>query len=272
MAAFYDEKPSVLEAVGNGSYLYRWNIKEVVPELSEGSEETERQSQWSCYEAVIWPPVTSDKVITAVIRQTYTAEAEIALVNKFNAYQQGLDVDADVVQEYTDYLSFIANTKRMVKQDLGEETTPVQVANLTPRMSDIARVLALTVNTLALSVSDEDALQMKSIYPQWESLVGKAVKKDEKMQYDGRLWKVLQDHTVQEQYKPGTGTESLYTEVVESAAGTLEDPIPYNNNMELENGKYYSQGGVVYKCTRDTGQPVYNPLADLVGLYVEVAQ
>ena len=139
-------------------------------------------------------------------------------------------------------------------------------------MSDIARVLALTVNTLALSVSDEDALQMKSIYPQWESLVGKAVKKDEKMQYDGRLWKVLQDHTVQEQYKPGTGTESLYTEVVESAAGTLEDPIPYNNNMELENGKYYSQGGVVYKCTRDTGQPVYNPLADLVGLYVEVAQ
>lgn len=30
--------------------------------------------------------------------------------------------------------------------------------------------------------------------------------------------------------------------------------------------------GVTYLCTRDTGIPVYNPLKDLVGLYVEVAE
>lgn len=54
-------------------------------------------------------------------------------------------------------------------------------------------------------------------------------------------------------------------------AGTKEDPIPYGNNMELEEGKHYSQDGVTYICTRDTGIPVYNPLADLVGIYVEVA-
>lgn len=41
--------------------------------------------------------------------------------------------------------------------------------------------------------------------------------------------------------------------------------------MELEEEKYYSQDGVTYLCTRDTGIPVYNPLADLVGIYVEVA-
>ena len=41
--------------------------------------------------------------------------------------------------------------------------------------------------------------------------------------------------------------------------------------MELFNGKYYSQNGVVYKCNRDTQQAVYNPLADLVGIYVEIA-
>ena len=70
--------------------------------------------------------------------------------------------------------------------------------------------------------------------------------------------------------KPGTGTESLYTEIVESAAGTVDDPIPYDNNMELEQGKYYSQDGEVYLCTRGTGIPVYNQLADLVGIYVEL--
>ena len=38
----------------------------------------------------------------------------------------------------------------------------------------------------------------------------------------------------------------------------------------LFEGKYYSQFDVVYICTRSTGVAVYNNLADLVGLYVEV--
>ena len=42
--------------------------------------------------------------------------------------------------------------------------------------------------------------------------------------------------------------------------------------MELENGKYYSQDGVTYLCTRDTEIPVYQPLADLVDIYVKVAE
>ena len=48
----------------------------------------------------------------------------------------------------------------------------------------------------------------------------------------------------------------------------MTDPIPYNGNMALEAGKYYSQSGAVYLCTRDTVNPVYSGLADLVGLYV----
>ena len=40
--------------------------------------------------------------------------------------------------------------------------------------------------------------------------------------------------------------------------------------MALENGKYYTQSDVLYRCTRDTGNPVYNTLAELVGIYVEV--
>lgn len=49
-----------------------------------------------------------------------------------------------------------------------------------------------------------------------------------------------------------------------------DNPIPYNNNMELFEGKYYIQNGVTYICIRSTGTAVYNNLADLVGLYVEV--
>lgn len=41
--------------------------------------------------------------------------------------------------------------------------------------------------------------------------------------------------------------------------------------MALESGKYYSQSGAVYLCTRDTVNPVYQLLNELVGIYVEIA-
>ena len=40
--------------------------------------------------------------------------------------------------------------------------------------------------------------------------------------------------------------------------------------MALVSGKYYSQDGVTYLCSRDTANPVYNPLRELVGVYVEI--
>ncbi len=64
------------------------------------------------------------------------------------------------------------------------------------------------------------------------------------------------------------GTDSLYARIDEQHDGTKYDPIPYSGNMALEAGKYYSQSGKTYLCNRDTGNPVYNALADLVGLYV----
>lgn len=265
MIAFYDKKPSTIEIVGNGSFMYRWNIQEVVSEQEEPN--IEQSEKWKCNEVIEWFPMTSEKVINAVIRSEYSAEQELSLVNKFNAYQQGLDVASDLVAEYTSYLSFVAEVKRTVRKDLGEEIPRIKEATPAPRLYDLINVVALTVNTL--QISDEDALRIKSVYPLWNSFIGKTVTKDMKLQYNNKLWKVLQEHSVQEHFKPGAGTESLYTEIIESSAGTKEDPIPYDNNMELENGKYYIQNGIIYKCTRNTEVPVYNPLADLVGIYVE---
>ena len=58
----------------------------------------------------------------------------------------------------------------------------------------------------------------------------------------------------------------------EEYAGIKHDPIPYDGNMALESGKYYIQDDVVYLCNRDTSQPVYNALSELVELYVEVTE
>lgn len=121
------------------------------------------------------------------------------------------------------------------------------------------------INTL--TVDDATAYRMKDFYPAYE--VGKAYAVGGKFAYGGDLYRVLQAHTSQENWTPGVGTESLYVRIDEQHDGTKYDPIPYNGNMALESGKYYSQGGVTYLCTRDTGIAVYQPLTDLVGVYVE---
>lgn len=120
-----------------------------------------------------------------------------------------------------------------------------------------------------------DALKHQNYYPEWgdeNAPMGKEVDTGFRMNHDGTLYEAIQPHALQADWIPGTGTESLYKVVQEEHAGTQDDPIPYAGNMELEEGKYYTQDNVTYLCTRSTGQPVYHALAELVGLYVEVVE
>lgn len=131
---------------------------------------------------------------------------------------------------------------------------------------------AIEAGANAVERSDLDALAVKDIYPAWDSLIGQTVNVDFKLTYDGKLYKVIQAHTVQADWIPGVGTESLYAVIDEGHTGAEDDPIPYDGNMELFEGLYYIQNGVTYRCTRNSEQPVYHALSDLVGLYVEVVE
>ena len=134
--------------------------------------------------------------------------------------------------------------------------------------SEVSRlIIAKQINTL--TVDDNTALRMVEFYPEWASDTDYAV--GFKVQRSGKLWRCVQAHASQTGWEP-ENTPALWTEICENHAGILDDPIPYDGNMELTAGLYYTQGGVTYLCNRNTGQPVYNALADLVGLYVEVAE
>lgn len=106
----------------------------------------------------------------------------------------------------------------------------------------------------AQSLPDTQALEAKALYDTFDDLV-KAKYTAEKQGFKFRdgddLWKTAQDNvTFQSQYRPGQGTESLYTHIDEAHAGTQEDPIPAKANMEYEYGKYYSEGDAIYICER----------------------
>ena len=145
--------------------------------------------------------------------------------------------------------------------EAAERTRPLTAEEVT------AMLIKQQINTL--SVDDNTALRMKDFYPEWEG--NKKYTVGFKVQHDSKLFRCLQEHTSQTGWEPSINTASLWEEICESHDGTLADPIPYSGNMALENGKYYMQDGVIYKCVRDTVNPVYNALNELVGIYVETA-
>ena len=151
-----------------------------------------------------------------------------------------------------------AAQEAQAEHELNERTRPLTAEEVT------AMLIKQQINTL--NVDDNTALRMTAFYPEWAANTEYTT--GYKVQRSGRLWRCLQAHTSQAGWEPENAA-SLWTEICESHSGTLEDPIPYSGNMALESGKYYSQDGKVYRCTRDTGNPVYHALSELVGLYVE---
>lgn len=129
------------------------------------------------------------------------------------------------------------------------------------------------VETILPVLEDKIALTVKGLFPKWEDCVKLgSIESPEgfRFVYNGKLYKCKNANPVfQADWIPDNGTESLYERIDEEHAGTLDDPIPYDGNMALVNGLYYVQDGVIYLCNRDTGNAVYNPLNELVGLYVE---
>lgn len=132
-----------------------------------------------------------------------------------------------------------------------------------------AAMLKMALKQARTITDDQEALSVQCLYKEWNKQIGKQLNVGEYVQHEGKLYRVLQAHTTQSTWAPGNGTESLFVVIDKEHTGTLEDPIPYEGNMELFNGKYYIQNEVVYLCTRDSGAPIYHDLSSLVGVYVE---
>lgn len=129
------------------------------------------------------------------------------------------------------------------------------------------------LNTYLESIPDAKAAKIPLMYTPWSDFIGKALKKDKRIEYGGVLWKVRQDIvTVLENQPPSVETASLYERIDVEHAGTIDDPIPYANTMTVYNGKYYLEDGIKYKCIRDSGQPLYASCASLVGNYFQVVE
>lgn len=256
--------PDIIYRLGNNTYYYNYDIQEI--EIDNSTElEQKIEIRYTFIQVLLRGQPDYRKCIQAVIRQYLSTEDELSLINKYNRYLAGLDSDSNVYKKYLEYVTLVSDIQQKVKSDFGIQT--IINEDLVPTLSDITNLAKILIKTSSLT--DQESLQCKSLYPLWESYIGKSLSLGDKISYKGSLYKARQDISqVLDTQFPSIDTASLYEEIVQNHAGTLEDPIPYNNNMSLELDKYYIQNNIIYLCTRSTGQAVYSNLSDLVGIYV----
>ena len=176
-------------------------------------------------------------------------------------------------------------------KDLGDktETQKEELASLKTEVEESGKVVDPAVYSASVVVAkanfqalpDTDAVEAKALAPEWDPN-GVLYPVNYKVTQNDVLYKCLQEHTSQESWAPGVAP-SLWT-AIESGehAGTLEDPIPVPETvqmagMEYEKGKYYSESGTIYLMDRqgmEEGEKVtlYFAPSALIGQYFSAAE
>lgn len=230
--------------------------------LTDAEEKFGELPDWSVYGGVMLNGETKTAILTKaanVTEQRLTAAEADALEAKTTTQEQA----KEIIQ---------------IKEKIEEGGSGVD--------QELFAATAVVARANAQALTDVEALKAKVLYATFDELVSQrytAEKAGFKFRDGDNLWKTTQDNvTFQAQYRPGTGTESLYTHIDEVHAGTLEDPIPAKVNMEYEYGKHYIENGKIYLCKRGGipnpeelyGQKVtlqYLP-STLVGQYFEIME
>ena len=113
MAIYSDKKPSVLEAVGNGSYLYNYDMTEVDRPAQEGKA---AGKQWQYEEVTVWAPLSANKITEKVLTSRWDANYEQKLVNEYNSAQMGLLSEEEAARKTEAYKAFLTERNRLKAQ------------------------------------------------------------------------------------------------------------------------------------------------------------
>lgn len=121
MQAFYDNQPKKLEAVGNGSFRYRYNIREEekpvqASENSETAQEAQAQPQWVCEEVTVWAPLSANKITEKVLTERWDGNYEQKLVNEYNSAQMGLLSEEEAATRIEAYRAFLTERTALKSQ------------------------------------------------------------------------------------------------------------------------------------------------------------
>ena len=134
------------------------------------------------------------------------------------------------------------------------------------RANEIGRQL----RALGTTLTDEQIARAPFLAEAWD--LNGTYKLDDRRRDDWVVYKCIQAHDAQgDPNRAPHLAPALWTPIADPTEdGSREHPIHWVQGMEIYNGKYYLDDGVLYRGTRDSGIGMSFPLASLIGQYVEV--
>ena len=126
--AYYDKKPAIFEAVGDGAFIYRWGLEEVeanTVSTEQGAQETAR-TQWKCNEVMIWATVTREKLTAAVLGVIWDSDYEAKLINDYNGAKEG--VFGEDAQKYIDRYTAFLMERKAVKEQIAADCSTFNIS------------------------------------------------------------------------------------------------------------------------------------------------
>lgn len=82
------------------------------------------------------------------------------------------------------------------------EPEPAETHPAEPEYGDMVDQMRRMLQGQLGKLTDKEALASAALFPVWGQLTGTAVKKGDRVWYDGGLYRVTADHTVREDVKP----------------------------------------------------------------------
>lgn len=206
-------------------------------------------------------------------------DSKILSVESFK-FSDCIEVEVDDDFNVMDIFNYKYEDDKLVEltPEEKEEFYPKQKDEKAEQEATLEKMMLASVKaSFLIELPDNEASKIPLCYPSWESYIGKPLPKlneqgkENRIEYQGELWKVRQDiPVVLENQPPSIETASLYERIDVEHAGTLEDPIPYDQTMTVYKDKYYIQNGILYLCIEDSGQPLYADCENLPRYFQKV--
>lgn len=112
--------PQTIQKLGNGTYYYNYDIKEVEAEVTDQEGDTKLELQYNFIQVLLSGQPNYKDCVKAIVRSFLTVDEEFDLINSYNSYTENLTEDSEALLEYKEYLSKLKEIKAKVKEDFAK--------------------------------------------------------------------------------------------------------------------------------------------------------
>lgn len=112
--------PQVIQKLGNGTYYYNYDIREVEAEVEilDEKDSTKFETQYNFIQVLLNGQPNYKDCVRAIIRSFITIDEEFDLINSYNSYTKNLSTDSSIITDYQEYLTKLMDIKNKVKKIL----------------------------------------------------------------------------------------------------------------------------------------------------------